>query len=135
MKNFDVQSIDLNVSQNKAFNYIADPEQLPNWTNAFASVNSGQAVMRTPEGEVVIDLEVHSSPENGTIDWKMIFPDSSEATGFSRLVEIDRDHCIYSFVLTTPPVPLEQLEGTLEAQSRILTEELKRLKEILEHHG
>jgi len=30
-------------------------------------------------------------------------------------------------------VPLEQLEGTLEAQSRTLAEELKRLKAMLEH--
>jgi hypothetical protein len=30
-------------------------------------------------------------------------------------------------------VPLEELEGTLEAQSRTLTDELRRLKELLEH--
>ena len=51
------------------------------------------------------------------------------------VVQIDRDRCIFSFVLTPPPVPLEQLEGALEAQSRTLAEELKKLKEILEHHG
>jgi hypothetical protein len=135
MKNFDVQGIDLNVPQSRALAFIADPAQLPRWTNAFASAAPGRAVMRTPSGEVKIDLVVEASPEHGTVDWRMTFPDRSVATAFSRVVEMDRDRCIFSFVLTPPPVPLEQLEGALEAQSRTLTEELKKLKEILEHHG
>ncbi len=135
MKNFDVQGIDLNVPQGKALAFIADPAQLPRWTNAFASVTSGRAVMRTPSGEVMIDLAVEASPEHGTVDWRMTFPDRSVATAFSRVVAMDRDRCIFCFVLTPPPVPLEQLEGALEAQSRTLAEELKKLKDILEHHG
>jgi len=135
MKNFDVQGIDLNVPQGKALAFIADPAQLPRWTNAFASVTPGRAVMRTPSGEVMIDLKVEASLEHGTVDWRMTFPGRSVATAFSRVVEIDRDRCIFSFVLTPPPVPLEQLEGALEAQSRTLAEELRKLKEILEHHG
>jgi hypothetical protein len=135
MKNFDVQGIDLNVPQGRALAFIADPAQLPRWTNAFASVTPGRALMRTPSGEVMIDLKVEASLEHGTVDWRMTFPDRSVATAFSRVVEIDRDRCIFSFVLTPPPVPLEQLEGALEAQSRTLAEELRKLKEILEHHG
>jgi hypothetical protein len=91
--------------------------------------------MRTPNGEVMVDLKVEASPEHGTVDWRMTFPDGSVATAFSRVVEIDRDHCVFSFVLTPPPVPLEQLEGALESQSRTLAEELRELKRILEHHG
>ena len=135
MKNFDVQGIDLKVPQGKAHAFIADPAQLPKWTDAFASVTPGRAVMRTPGGEVMIELDVEASPEHGTVDWRMTFPDRSVATAFSRVVELDRDRCIFSFVLTPPPVPLEQIEGALEAQSRTLAEELKRLKELLEHHG
>jgi hypothetical protein len=135
MKHFDVQGIDLDVPQGKALAFIADPAQLPRWTNAFASVAPGRAVMRTPGGEIMIDLAVATSPEHGTVDWRMTFPDRSVATAFSRVVEVNRDRCIFSFVLTPPPVPLEQLEGALEAQSRTLTEELKKLKDILEHHG
>ena len=135
MKRFDVQGIDLAVPLSKAFAFIADAAQLPKWTNAFASVSPGLAVMRTPSGEVMVDLEVQASAEQGTVDWRMRFPDHSVATAFSRLVATDSDRCIYSFVLTPPPVPLEQLEGALEAQARTLAEELKRLKNILEHHG
>jgi hypothetical protein len=135
MKNFDVQGIDLNVPRSKALAFIADPAQLPRWTNAFASVTPGRALMRTPSGEVMIDLDVAASPAHGTVDWRMTFPDRSVATAFSRVVAVDRDRCIFSFVLTPPPVPLEQLEGALEAQSRTLAKELKQLKDILEHHG
>lgn len=135
MKNFDVQGIELSVPRSEALAFIADPAQLPRWTNAFASVTPGRAVMRTPAGEVTIDLEVETSPEQGTIDWRMTFPNRSVATAFSRVVEMDRDRCIFSFVLMPPPVPLEQIEGTLEAQSLTLAEELKKLKDILEHHG
>lgn len=133
MKTFDVQGIELNVPRHEAFRFIADAAHLPRWTSAFASVTPGRAVMRTPTGEVVIDLEVETSPELGTIDWRMTFPDGSVATAFSRVVEIGRSRCIFSFVLTAPPVPLEQLEGALEAQSRTLREELNKLKGILEH--
>jgi hypothetical protein len=39
---------------------------------------------------------------------------------------------IYSFVLPSPPVPLEQLEGTLAEQSKALANELARLAHLLE---
>ncbi len=135
MKMFDVQGIDLQTTQKQAFSYIADPAQLPQWTNAFASVSNGKAVLRTPNGEVEIDLVVQSSEEQGTIDWLMTFPDSSVATAFSRVVKLDSKNCVYTFVLTPPPVPLELLEGALEAQSHIIAEELQKLKNILENHG
>jgi hypothetical protein len=135
MKTFDVQGIDLQAPQKRAFSYIADPIHLPQWTSAFASVANGRAVMRTPNGEIEIDLAVRSSEEQGTIDWVMAFPDGSVATAFSRIVKLDSKSCVFTFVLTPPPVPLEQLEGALEAQSRTLAEELQSLKRILERHG
>ena len=100
-----------------------------------ASVTPGKAVLRTPNGEVEIGLVVQSSAEQGTIDWLMTFPDSSVATAFSRVVKLDSKNCVYTFILTPPPVALEMLEGALEAQSRIIAEELQKLKKILENHG
>ena len=135
MMQFDVQGIEVQTTEKQAFSYIADPNHLPQWTAAFASVTDGRAVLRTPQGEVEIDLAVRSSEEQGTIDWIMTFPDGSTAAAYSRVVKLGADRCAYTFVLTPPPVPLEQLEGALEAQSRILAEELERLKEILEGHG
>lgn len=135
MKNFDIQGIDLNVPKSKAFAFIAEPNNLPKWTNAFTSINQGKAVMQTPDGEVEIELEVQASAEHGSVDWRMTFPDHSVATAFSRIVEANKDHCVYSFILMPPPVPLEEIEGALEAQSQILEEELGKLKELLERNG
>ncbi|MEW5977780.1 MAG: SRPBCC family protein [Acidobacteriota bacterium] len=135
MKNFELKGIELNVSRETAFAFIADAEKLPQWTNAFASVTAGRAVMRTPDGEVSIDLAVEASPGHGTVDWRMTFADGSVATAFSRVVEIDRDRCVFGIVLTPPPLALEQIEGTLESQSQALEKELRKLKKSLESHG
>lgn len=132
MKNFDVQAISLNVSQQLAFGFIADAKRLPEWAQAFASVTDKKALMRTPNGVVEIDLDVRASAENGTVDWYMTFPDGSIAVAYSRIVELNRDSCVYSFILTPPPVPLEQIEDALEMQSKTLANELAKLKGILE---
>lgn len=131
MRYFDLQGIELDTSYEQAFAYIADPVNLPAWTNAFAEVFGPRAVMRTPEGEVVVGLEVRASAQEGTVDWVMTFPDGAVATAFSRLVRLQDRRCAYSFVLTPPPVPLEALEGALDAQAAILREELGRLRSIL----
>ncbi|HKQ97645.1 MAG TPA: SRPBCC family protein [Candidatus Polarisedimenticolia bacterium] len=143
MKTFDVQGIGLEVPAETAFAFISDPARLPEWTSAFARVGGGdvaggrvaggRAVMRTPRGEVEVGLEVEAAPRHGTIDWRMTFPDGSLATAFSRVVALDPRRCVYVFVLTPPPVPLEMIEGALDAQSRTLHEELAQLKRILEH--
>lgn len=135
MKTFDVQGIEIKATHERAFSYIADPMNLPRWTNAFATVANGRAMLRTPQGEVEIDLVVQSSAAHGTVDWLMTFPDGSVATAFSRVVKLDAQHCVYTFVLTPPPVPLEQLEGALQDQSITLAKELQNLKRILENHG
>jgi len=135
MKSHDVQSIDLQVSKAQAFAFIRDPQQLPRWAQAFASVTGKHAVLRTPNGEVPIDLDVRAAQEQGTVDWIMTFPDRSVASAFSRVVELGPERCAFSFVLTPPPVPLEQLEGALEQQSKILAEELQTLKHLVEHHA
>ena len=135
MQHFDIQGIYLNVPQDKAFRFIASPDNLPMWTEAFASIEGQKAVMRTPEGSVEIDLYVQTSSECGVIDWRMVFPDGAEATAFSRVVEAGENSSVYSFVLMPPPVPLEQLEGALEAQSKILSGELVVLKSLLETDG
>lgn len=133
MKRFDLQGIQLDVSDERAFAYIADDAHLPEWTHAFASVEGGRAVMRTPAGEVTVELVTLADPKRGTIDWRMNFPDGSSGRAYSRVVPLGNDACVYEFVLTAPPVPLEALEGTLAEQSRTLTQELRALKRILEH--
>ena len=135
MKTFDVQGIALAVPRDTAFAFVADPSTLPRWTEAFESVEDGRAVMRTPRGAVSIGLRVDSSAALGTVDWRMTFPDGTVAAAYSRLVDLDDRRCVLTFVLTPPPVPLEELEGALEAQSATLRKELASLKRILEQRA
>jgi hypothetical protein len=131
VKNFDVQTVEISAQYDKTFTYIAEPGNLPQWTSAFKSVSDGHAIMQTPSGSVEVALTVNASYKQGTIDWVMTFPDGSVATAYSRVVEVGNQKSIYSFLLLPPPVPLEQLEGALEAQAQTLREELSRLCDIL----
>jgi len=132
MKRYDLQGIQLEVPAAKAFEYLADPTNLPEWTNAFASIDGSRAVMRTPRGEIRVELTTRADAEHGTVDTKMTFPDGGSGWAYSRVVPLDARRCLYGFVLTAPPVALEALEGTLAEQSKILAEELRTLKRILE---
>jgi hypothetical protein len=130
MRDHDVQTVELAAPFEAAFRYIADPRTLPEWTRAFRSVSAGRAILATPKGAVEVGLEVRASHEAGTVDWVMTFPDGSVAQAFSRLIDRGK-RTLFSFVLLAPPVPLEQLEGALEEQSRTLREELEALQRKL----
>jgi hypothetical protein len=130
MNTHEIRSIEIDTDYDHAFHYIADPRNLPRWAEAFASADDERAVLRTPSGEAEIALRVDASPEHGTIDWTMTFPDGTAARAHSRLTRGDR--LVYAFVLHAPPVPLEQLEGALAAQVKTLESELARLKRVLE---
>lgn len=132
MNAFRVEAIQIKSGFDKAFEYIAAPENLPEWTHAFKSVENGKAIMATPAGRVEVSLRVNSCRAEGTIDWRIKFPDANEGSAYSRLVRASEETCVYSFVLLAPPVPLQQLEGTLNQQAEILREELKRLRQILD---
>ena len=131
MRDFDVQTIELSGSLERAFRYVADPRTLPEWTHAFRSVDNGRATLATPKGSVVVGLEVRASLESGTVDWFMTFPDGSVGRALSRLVPLDDARVLYSFVLLAPPVPLEQVEGALAEQAKVLRQELTALQKRL----
>ncbi|HSE41810.1 MAG TPA: SRPBCC family protein [Acidobacteriota bacterium] len=131
MKNFDVQAILIEAPFGKVFHYIADAQNLIEWTSAFKSVSDGRALLETPNGQVEIGLKVSQSFKLGTIDWKMSFPDGSIGVAYSRVLDAGNLGSIYSFVLMPPPLPLEKVEGTLMQQSEVLKEELNRLRLLL----
>jgi hypothetical protein len=131
MNSFRVESVWIKATYEKAFRYISDPKNLPEWTHAFEKVQNGKARMATPAGTVEVTLGVNASVSEGTIDWHLTFPDGSVGSAYSRVVPESGECSIYSFILTAPPVPLEQLEGTLNQQAHILKEELTKLSAIL----
>jgi uncharacterized protein YndB with AHSA1/START domain len=132
MKTYDVQSVDIGAPSSRVFDFLADPSNLPLWTSAFKAADSRSARLETPQGVVDIELRTDARREAGTIDWRMKFPDGAVATAYSRVTPDGDTRSVYSFVLMAPPVPLEAMEGALEVQRKTLTEELTRLKELLE---
>jgi hypothetical protein len=132
MKTYDVQEIEIAVAAETAFALLADPTQLPRWTDAFESAGPASATLRTPQGVVRIGLEVRAFRDQGVVDWKMAFPDGGTGWAHSRLVPLSERRCVYTFVLHAPPVALEAVEGALDAQRVTLARELRRLKGILE---
>src|SRR5438132_3863305 len=106
MDSFKVESVRIKTTREKAFRYISDPKNLPQWTHAFKGVLNGKAIMATPAGTVEVGLLVVASASEGTIDWHMTFPDGSMATAYSRVVPESADYSTYSLIVMAPPVPL-----------------------------
>ena len=79
-----------------------------------------------------ITLKVIADKNIGNVDWLMTFPDDSIGNAYSRVTPLSQGVSLYSFILTPPPVPLEELEGALEQQASILEKELDKLKGLLE---
>jgi len=131
MKTFAVESIALDAQPNRVFAYLANPENLPQWTSAFKSVQDRKAQMVTSAGCVEVGLETIAVAPAGSIDWKIVFPDGTVAMAYSRVTPAPNGGSIYTFVLPAPPVPLEQLEGALEQQVVMLRQELERLAGVL----
>lgn len=133
-KNFDVQSIGINANPDKVFDFVADQKNDVKWALGFSEVTGDSAIMETPNGKMKVGLKTISDPTFRTVDTIMTMPDGSIAKAFSRVTENDNGKSsVYTFILMAPPVPLEELEGTLEEQKKQLAEELQLLKKILEN--
>ncbi|MBI1224545.1 MAG: SRPBCC family protein [Bacteroidetes bacterium] len=130
-KTFDVQSVELPCNFQKAFDFLANPSNLPKWTAAFTEADEHSAVLVTPNGQLPIGLNTLADASTGTIDWHMTMPDGSIGKAYSRLTALPERHVVYSFVLLAPPVPLEELEGTLEMQKGLLAQELLNLEKLM----
>jgi hypothetical protein len=130
-KRFHVEAVEISVPLEIAFAYISGLQNLPSWTHAFKQVGSGKGLMQTPAGSIEVGIEVKASQQFGTIDWFMTMPDGTVAAAFSRVTPLGKQRTAYSFVLLAPPVPLEQLEGSLNQQVVTLRQELAKLTDIL----
>lgn len=130
-KNYDVQSIFIDASSDTVFEFVANPRNLPKWTKAFTEADEQKAVMATPNGKLTVDLDVKTSRELGVIDWHMTMPDGGGiAAAYSRVTPAGKGS-VYTFVLMAPPVPIEEVEGTLNEQIKLLREELDTLRGLL----
>lgn len=136
MKTYDVQNVRIDRKPDDVFDYVAQAARLPEWAEAFASVEGNRATLRTPQGEVAIGLEVLANRDCGTIDWRLLFPDGSIERAHSRVVGGGDGETIFTFVLTPSAPMLEQLEGDITQQSATLARELETLRRRLTNgHG
>jgi polyketide cyclase/dehydrase/lipid transport protein len=132
MRMFDVQAIEINAPRDAVFAFVRDPANLPRWAHAFQAADETRARLVTPGGTVDIGLRTETMLSTGTVDWHLQFPDGSVGPAHSRVIETSRGTAIYSFVLHAPPVPIERLEGALDAQRATLQKELVTLKSLME---
>ena len=132
MRLFDVQGIEIRAPRAIVFEFLRNPQNLPQWAHAFTAAGDGRARLETPAGARDVGLGVSADARTGTVDWRLEFPDGSVGLAQSRVTDTTRGTCIYSFVLHAPPVALEQVEGTLEAQRETLRSELATLKSLME---
>ncbi len=85
-------------------------------------MDDGEAVMRRPEGEVRIGLDVRDLREAGTVDWVMRFPGGAIGEAYSRVVGLGDGRSVVQFLLPS-----------VEANaSETVARELANLKAILE---
>jgi hypothetical protein len=129
---FDVQGIEIMAQSRTVFEFLKQPNNLPQWAHAFMSAGDGRARLETPGGSVDVGLDVSADAATGVVDWRLVFPDGGVGVAHSRVIETTRGTCIYSFVLHAPPVALEQVEGALDAQRVQLQTELATLKSLME---
>jgi hypothetical protein len=132
MRTFDVQGIEIKASRDRVFEFLRDPRNLPRWAHAFKAIDGDRARLETPAGAVDVRVSTFANASAGTVDWRLEFPDQTIALAQSRVTETTRGTCIYSFVLHAPPLPLELVEGALEAQRATLQKELSTLKTLIE---
>ncbi len=132
MRTFEVHAVEIGAPASSVFEFVSDPGNLPRWAHAFRTADGERARLETPAGAVEIGLRTEASEAAGTVDWQLAFPDGSIGLAHSRVTRTARGTSIYSFVLHAPPVPLEEIEGALAAQSVTLREELATLKSLLE---
>lgn len=129
MRRSETLSVSIKTSFEKAFNFIADPENLHLWTVDFALAPPTRAgeiyKVQTPRGE--LDLFVKSDKETGVIDF-YYGTEGRYRSSPSRLLESD-DGVVYIFTQFEPPgAPPGQFE-TLVGNVR---KELVLLKGLLE---
>ncbi len=72
MDSFKVDSIRIKTTREKAFRYISDPMNLPEWTSAFKQVQYSKATVAAPVATLEVGLCVKASASEGTIDWQVL---------------------------------------------------------------
>ena len=113
----------------KAFDFIAQPENLPRWATGFCRkiVRDAQHwIVDSPQGK--IRMRYVTDEKTGVIDFYMSPAPGVEGLAASRVVPNGKE-AEYLFTLFQAPEVSDEL---FEKQGQVLQEELANLKSILE---
>jgi hypothetical protein len=124
----DTQTIRLTADADAAFEFVADPANLPKWAVGFCrSIRREDQhwVVETGAGECPMIVEV--DPRRRTIDFHMSPAPQVTASAYSRVIDCGQG-CEYVFTqFSVPGMPDAAFEANIEA----LKEELTVLRAVL----
>ena len=126
----NTQTISVDSPADRAFAFVADPNNLPRWAIGFAKdVRQGGDVgyiVTTGQGEV--PLRVATDPHLGVVDFHMTVPGGADAVAHSRVLPRG-DGAEYVFTQFQAPGMSDAL---FDGQVAALAHELVALKALLE---
>ena len=124
----DTRAVRLNTDRATAFDFIANPQNLPTWAVGFCRGirrDGASWIVTTASGE--FPIEIDGDPQRGTIDFHMRPAPDVKASAYSRLIEC-ADGCDYVFTqFCAPGTP----DAVFEANVESLKEELIVLRSVL----
>ncbi|MFA5984258.1 MAG: hypothetical protein WC782_09600 [Methylococcaceae bacterium] len=88
MINSDTQTISIETTPQKVFDFVADPQNLPRWAIGFAKAvreEQGRWFVKTDAGE--IGLRIDADNNTGVVDFWMIPAPEVEVLAASRVVQ------------------------------------------------
>lgn len=128
--NSDTQSILINTSPEKLFDFLTNPENMARWASSLCqsvSKEGDQWLLQSKMGQLKLNIVSH--PELGVIDYHISPPLPMKITAYTRIIP-NGQGC--EFLFTQFQIPF--LPATIfEKQKASLKKELVTLKEIAEN--
>jgi hypothetical protein len=124
----DTQTVRLQTDAKTAYDFIADPTNLPIWAVGFCRSirpNGSKWIVETGAGEC--PLEIDADPVHGTIDFHMEPVPNVKASAYSRIIECGAGSEYIFTQFSVPSAPEEMFAANVES----LKEELVVLRSVL----
>jgi hypothetical protein len=133
MQKFDCVTRELPARYEDAFQFIADPINLPKWATAFQEADETSALIARSEKDepIRIGLTTVSSIETGLIDWYMDMPDGTSVRTLTRIIDLFNDNCLYTFIFFARPAPEDHVVVNLANQKKAIEKEFDNLVRLL----
>jgi hypothetical protein len=130
-KRFVMIGREFSVSVNTAYQFIAEPSNLPKWALAFKDADEYSALLAFPDGNSLrVPMVTKTSREFGVIDWHLSLPNNFLDIVRSRVYSVRDNKCIYELSFNERPVTDEMMDDAMEEQARLVEQEFDNLEKI-----